>query len=1021
MDRSSLHSRRPSGDTSAMLERRSLRVAVVWGLAGGLTGGCLQDYDLPHNTGSLGGQVVLSSGVRGARVVVDQLNAHTGHIYQRVGEATSDEHGRFLIAETREANGLFHLVARGGSFEDLATGATIQLDDTDELHSLLWFPIVDRRQDALVSPVGHLAWARAWSRFEALGDLTAAVEEATRSLHRHFGQAEWGLLKLHDLGQPATSPTAPVRAAFVHAALSYLVKDIAAAAGASPQQVNVYTLVQRWTADLVRAHPDDLAVFDGNDRNDRAFGSGLQLGLCDPVEAGCVAPSTGCNTGHCRPECDLYVGTPRSMLAGAMTKVIRDTGEDGVNQTGLRIEDMLAVARAVSDNVDPDLFGAACVEDLDRTRPEVRWEESATPAADAVVRGVVPVKAIGLDDVDLRPRTEIVGYADLDGNPSDNVAIANIDTAGIGDGGLTVSASAVDLAGNSSTIERRLIVDNTPPQLTLSPAGFFADGSTWWTMSPAPTLTGTVLDAYPAAVQATIGAMQVPGTITGGSWSVALPASTIDLAGANVTIRVTDRAGNHAELTQRLRYDGSSPILDVQPSTAHDEASEAPAFSTDESPIHSHNGMPIDLAVSGSCPTVTKYSYLLGSASPPHVTETPSRNPIAYRLVSADDGVGIVDGSTQYRVLRREASGSTVVLDWTSAGPGTPIATTARLFDVALVSDLVSGLDTTEAIYDVELRATDRLSRTSTTARCFELRLRAPPLHFLAGGPATWHTFALGYPGAPTSLSLAPGAPFDPVAARLLNDNATGASLLDQPVINGTTETVFLTVTVTKPSSVSASQKFEIRNFTKISTVTIDCGPPEDPNPACDPVASFPPGGGYASPLITPPATTNLMFPVKLYELDGAGIPTTEIPCLAPCSVSGSVFKFAVPPRAVGGPARRFIVMTMIGQVRNLWPTDANQNATQPFADLSVNGVRYTGRSQFFSSGCGLYGPGMATCKERWQKTQYRALTYAKLDFASDTRTTYATAATAQLAPAPATNLNRAQGHFWETFEGALP
>jgi hypothetical protein len=33
-----------------------------------------------------------------------------------------------------------------------------------------------------------------------------------------------------------------------------------------------------------------------------------------------------------------------------------------------------------------------------------------------------------------------------------------------------------------------------------------------------------------------------------------------------------------------------------------------------------------------------------------------------------------------------------MVRDWTSAGAGTPIATGARLFDVAMVSDLVAGL-----------------------------------------------------------------------------------------------------------------------------------------------------------------------------------------------------------------------------------------------------------------------------------------------------------------------------------------
>lgn len=1001
-----------SVDAAALL-LRSLMVVAVSSLAGG----CLEDYKVPYNTGSLGGQVVVSGGVRGAHVVVDQLDAHTGEVYQRVGEDTTDADGRFVIPETREASGLFRLVSRGGAFKDLATGATIQLDEDDELQSLLWFPVVDQRTDALVSPIGHVIAARAWSRLEKFGDMTAAVEDATDHVARHFGQTEWSLVALHDLAAPATSPTKPVRAALVHAALSFLVKDIAAATGASPQQLNVYTLVQRWAADLVRTNDADPAVFDGNDGNSRALGSGLQLGACPPIEPACTTPPAGCDMGYCRAPCDLYAGTPRSALAGALTKVIRD---DTVNRTGLRIEDTLAIARAMSENTDPDLFGAACVENLDRTPPTVRWDESASPAAGAVVRGTFSLKAIGIDDVDLQPRTEIVGYADQDGDPSNNVAIASIDTAGFGDGGLTVTARAVDLAGNSSTVERRVIVDNTPPQLTLASTGFFVDGSTWWTASATPTLAGTVIEANPATVQATIGAMQVSGTLAGGSWSVTLPDDAIDLAGANVTIRVTDQAGNHAELMQRLRRDETPPELSFETSTVNDEVSEVPAFALDDSPIHSHNGKPIDLAGSSSCPVVTKYSYLLGATSPPYVTETPGRNPIAYKLVTTDDGIGIADGSTQYRVLRREVSGSTVVLDWTSAGAGTPFGTSTRLFDVAVVSDLVSGLRTTEATYDVEFRATDRLARTTTASRCFDLRLKAPPLHFLSGGPASGHTFALGYPNAPSSLSLAPGAPYDLLAARLLNNNATGASLIDEWIANGTAETVFLTVTVTKPNTVTATQSFVIRNYESVSAVSSACYTADgDWTGACDQPALFP-SGQHSS--LDATATQAVDMPAKLYELDGAGVPTTEIPCLAPCQASDSVFKFAVPPRAAGAPARKFVVMTMIGQVTTLWPTETNWSAVAPFSDSSVIGVRYTGKHQFSSNGCTKLNLTGTRCMERTSRTQYRALMHARLDFSDNTLTSYTTTATPEIAPTEFSGLQiRDSSLRWETYEGVLP
>ncbi len=114
--------------------------------------------------------------------------------------------------------------------------------------------------------------------------------------------------------------------------------------------------------------------------------------------------------------------------------------------------------------------------------------------------------------------------------------------------------------------------------------------------------------------------------------------------------------------------------------------------------------------------------------------------------------------------------------------------------------------------------------------------------------------------------------------------------------------------------------------------------------------------------------------------------------------------------------------MTMIGQVSNLWPRDQNQEALPPFSDSSVNGVRYTGKHQFSSSGCGKYSAGMAYCQERWQRTQYRALTHARLDFTKDTKTLYATTAMPQITPGEATlSRTRFKSLGWGTFEGTLP
>jgi len=61
-------------------------------------------------------------------------------------------------------------------------------------------------------------------------------------------------------------------------------------------------------------------------------------------------------------------------------------------------------------------------------------------------------------------------------------------------------------------------------------------------------------------------------------------------------------------------------------------------------------------------------------------------------------------------------------------------------------------------------------------------------------------------------------------------------------------------------------------------------------------------------------------------------------------------------------------------------------------------------------------------CLERIRRIQYRALTYANLVFSGPTQSTYATAATAQLAPTEAAPLlYRNPPDDWATSEGALP
>jgi hypothetical protein len=449
------------------------------------------------------------------------------------------------------------------------------------------------------------------ARLPVLGDFTVAFEESKGSLHRHFANVDWGAVVPWPLDQPAISPTEPVRAAFVHAALSVLARDIAVDAQAGPQEVNVYRLMQRWAED-VRTGP-----FDGEDGDDRTPGSGLQLGFCSPADPGCTVPGVGCTTGHCRSRCDLYSGTARSLLAGAMIKVINDRG---LNQTGLDLSNTLSIVRAVSDDVDPNLFDAACVEVLDRVLPSLRFDPP-TPGDGAWVRGTIAIKAVAVDDLDPSPATSLIGLADLDGDPSNSVALATIDTAALADGPLLVVARAVDLTGNTAMTERAVAVDNTGPVVTVDATAFFVDGITWWTAAAAPVLTGTITDAAPVSIKAVIpGGFEVAGVVSGSAWTIALPPGALDAGGTPVQIVAVDAAGNQSSVAQRLRSDVEPPALGFQASTVNDEDDEWVTFAADHSPEHAHIGIPVDLSTATGCPSLTKFSYLLGSTNPEYAT-----------------------------------------------------------------------------------------------------------------------------------------------------------------------------------------------------------------------------------------------------------------------------------------------------------------------------------------------------------------------------------------------------------------
>ena len=128
----------------------------------------------------------------------------------------------------------------------------------------------------------------------------------------------------------------------------------------------------------------------------------------------------------------------------------------------------------------------------------------------------------------------------------------------LADGRYTVQATATDAAGNSSsTASGALTVDTAAPTVTVN---------SLVTKNNKPTLTGTVTDAVPssgiAGVSVVVGGQTLTATVTGTSWSVAIPTALADGV-YTVTATATDNATNSSSGTGSVTIDTVAPTVTV--------------------------------------------------------------------------------------------------------------------------------------------------------------------------------------------------------------------------------------------------------------------------------------------------------------------------------------------------------------------------------------------------------------------------------------------------------------------------
>lgn len=965
-------------------------------------------------------------GLAGAVVHVEHLDRfglegrRPGDVSEPLGSMTTDEQGNFAAEHAPTLAGLHRLRVTGGSYRDPISHALIRRDERSELRALVRLDFAeDRSESVVVTPVHSLIEARFRQQLAVVADPVAAFERASATLGGHLGGLDWSEVDLADPSLSQASPTEDVRAAFVLGGLAVLTSHMRLAGAASVQAVTLGTAVEALTEDLADG------ILDGNDANDPAPGTGLELGDCPAPPEGCVQPPNGCALAECRAACSLYANTLRTLLSQSIaTYVGSQSLPSPWNGTGLAVEDIKPLLNKVAHNADPELFGAACSETVDRLPPLIRW---LAPEEDAEwVRGALEVSADATDDSPLGVRLRLVGFDDDDGNPGDHRARATVDTSLLADGPISVTAEAQDGAGNRVTETRTFWADNHAPQVTFDSAdGTVEYGGAWWSASGEVTVRGTVSDAHLHSVEVLFGELVVATAVVdsaAGTWAAQIPQGVLGAEPRGLVARARDLAGNTAiSAAAVLRVDETAPFVGVGASLVYDEAlssferfGQPPAAELQKHVVH---GEPLDLAASlpGSCAVVSKRVHLLGAALP--LGAVGPLNSLRLRVSISDDGMPLVPDAIQVRVAVMRADGSQLEpMPWRTlaAAPGGG-------YEVALVADgpmAIPALLTTEGTYHVAVRATDRFGRTTELTRCWQHRILPVELGSVNGTGEK----AEGFPQALYSTRLSPESAqeFGNFAQKLLNANAQGAAVWQRRLRNYIGRPVRLQVQVamapdqTSPDGLVSKTFVVRRGLTERSDAFYLCG--------ANPCTLLQSSELYRQTIDLPHSAAR--YGVRVFSISG-NAPGAEI---LPCSgcevdVAQQRYTFELPPRDAGGPREVMVATYLLPTLPSdaalaelMAPASSASPDLSPgsYAEHTLDGVTFTGKWIGAAASPGCVSQEFDgelrqwRCLEQARPRQYRALKWVRHVQAKPVVTRYRASAGSELP-------------YWPHGEGALP
>ena len=245
------------------------------------------------------------------------------------------------------------------------------------------------------------------------------------------------------------------------------------------------------------------------------------------------------------------------------------TSVPGNNPTGLTtslFDSPTGFLWRISDNTS-ELFGPEPPVAFDQSGPALLTLEITPSVSDVppVHRDNIAVQVEAQDPSDvfsigIEIDNDPGGAVGVDAFPGlPGQSLVQIDTTLVPDGPQTVTVTATDTLGNTSIQTVDIIVDNTPPQLSLT-------GPTLVPSGPY-SVVGTTSDAATAVelLEVSVGGSPA-SSLNDPPSSFMVPTSLPCNQASQVEVRATDRAGNTTVQSQVVSCDAFAPTLAQQPS-----------------------------------------------------------------------------------------------------------------------------------------------------------------------------------------------------------------------------------------------------------------------------------------------------------------------------------------------------------------------------------------------------------------------------------------------------------------------